>query len=264
MKCEDFVKVAEETLDSLPEEFRIRIRNVSILVEDFPPNQSPPQPGQQRRLLLGIFQGVPATMKSVFDLPIGPAHIVLYQKNIEAVCSSEAEVRQQIRQTLMHELGHYFGMTEEQLKGCLGFFLIHVEVSKRDLMEPNTLTRLKRVAGKQTTTLTHYGRKTGKPHEVTIWFVLDDDKLYISTANVNRQWVRNVQKTLKITLSIAGDTFEGNARFLTDRAQHARAMAAIRRKYWMYSPIMALGRVLTTMGLMRDNTGSFEVTLSGS
>jgi predicted Zn-dependent protease with MMP-like domain len=41
---------------------------------------------------------------------------VLYQKNIEAVCSSEAEVRHQIRQTLIHELGHYFGMTEEQLK----------------------------------------------------------------------------------------------------------------------------------------------------
>ena len=39
-------------------------------------------------------------------------------------------------------------------------------------MEPNALTRLKRVAGKQTTILTHYGRKTGKPHEVTIWFVL--------------------------------------------------------------------------------------------
>ena len=69
-------------------------------------------------------------------------------------------------------------------------------------MEPNALTRLKRVAGNQTTTLTHYGRKTGKPHEVTIWFVLDGDKLYIGTANVNRPWVRNVQKTPKIRLSI--------------------------------------------------------------
>jgi predicted Zn-dependent protease with MMP-like domain len=41
---------------------------------------------------------------------------VPYQKNIEAVCSSEAEVRHQIRQILIHEIGHYFGMTEEQLK----------------------------------------------------------------------------------------------------------------------------------------------------
>ena|SRR5215471_1060322 len=116
MNREDFVKVAEETLDSLPEEFRSRIQNVAILVEDFPLNQSPPERGQHRRLLLGIFHGVPATKRSVFDISVGPAHIVLYQKNIEAVCSNEAEVRHQIRQTLIHELGHYFGMTEEQLK----------------------------------------------------------------------------------------------------------------------------------------------------
>jgi predicted Zn-dependent protease with MMP-like domain len=116
MKREDFINVAEATLDSLPEEFRSRIQNVAILVEDFPPNQSSPHPGQQRRLLLGIFQGVPATQRSVFNLPTGPDHIVLYRKNIEVVCSSDAEVRHQIRQTLIHELGHYFGMTEEQLK----------------------------------------------------------------------------------------------------------------------------------------------------
>jgi predicted Zn-dependent protease with MMP-like domain len=116
MKREDFVKVAGGTLDSLPEEFRIRIQNVAILVEDFPANERPPQLGQRRRLLLGIFHGVPATKKSVFDLSVGPAHIVLYQQNIEAICESEAEVRHQIRQALIHELGHYFGMTEEQLK----------------------------------------------------------------------------------------------------------------------------------------------------
>jgi predicted Zn-dependent protease with MMP-like domain len=116
MKREDFINVAEQTLDSLPEEFRSRIQNVAILVEDVPRNQSPPRPGQHRRLLPGIFHGVPATKKSVFDLSVGPAHIVLYQKNIESVCSNEVEVRHQIRQTLIHELGHYFGMTEEQLK----------------------------------------------------------------------------------------------------------------------------------------------------
>jgi predicted Zn-dependent protease with MMP-like domain len=116
MKREHFVKVVEETLDSLPQEFRSRIRNVAVLVEDVPPHQSSPPRGQQRRLLLGIFHGVPTTKKSIFDLPTGPDHIVLYQKNIEAVCSSEAEVRKQIRLTVIHELGHYFGMDENQLK----------------------------------------------------------------------------------------------------------------------------------------------------
>lgn len=126
------------------------------------------------------------------------------------------------------------------------------------------MNRLRRVAGKQTTRLTHYGRKTGKPYEVTIWFVLDGDRFYIGTANVKRQWVQNVQKASQIKLSIgSSETFNGTARFLADRADHERAMAAIRRKYWMYAPIMALGRILTAIKVMRDNTGSFEVTLAG-
>ena len=117
MKREHFVKVVEEVLDSIPQEFRSRIRNVAVLVEDMPPNQpSSSRSGHQRRLLLGLFHGVPTTRKSTFDLPTGPDHIVLYQKNIEAVCSSEAEVREQIRLTVIHELGHYFGMDENQLK----------------------------------------------------------------------------------------------------------------------------------------------------
>lgn len=116
MKREQFVKVVEETLESLPQEFRSRIRNVAVIVEDLPPNQASPQSGQQRKVLLGLFHGVPTTKKSVFQLPTGPDQIVLYQKNIEAVCSSEAEVREQIRLTVIHELGHYFGMDEDQLR----------------------------------------------------------------------------------------------------------------------------------------------------
>jgi len=130
-------------------------------------------------------------------------------------------------------------------------------------MESKVLTRLKRVAARQTVTLTHYGRKSGKPYDVTIWFVVDGDKVYIGTANVNRQWVRNVQKTPQVKLSIGGEAFDGTARFLTDRPEHERAMAAIRRKYWMYRPIIALGQVLTAIGAMRDRTGAFEVTLAG-
>ena len=87
-------------------------------------------------------------------------------------------------------------------------------------MESTELARLRRVAEKQTTRLTHAGRKTGKPHEVTIWFVLDGDRLYIGTANVNRQWVRNVQKTPKIKLSMGGESFSVSS--LPDRPRRAR------------------------------------------
>jgi predicted Zn-dependent protease with MMP-like domain len=116
MKRGHFIHVVEQVLDSLPPEFRDRIGNVAVLVEDMPLNQRWPQSGQQRPLLLGLFHGVPTTKKSTFDLPTGPDYIVLYQKNIEAICSNEAEAREQIRLTVIHELGHYFGMDENQLK----------------------------------------------------------------------------------------------------------------------------------------------------
>jgi predicted Zn-dependent protease with MMP-like domain len=114
MEREAFTTVMQDVLDSLPEEFRSRIRNVAVLVEDFPPGQT--SSSHRKKILLGLFHGVPMTKKSVFDLPTGPDYVVLYQKNIEAVCSSEAEIRDQIRRTVIHEFGHYFGMDEEQLK----------------------------------------------------------------------------------------------------------------------------------------------------
>jgi predicted Zn-dependent protease with MMP-like domain len=116
MKREDFTKVVAEALDSLPREFRQRIRNVAVLVEDLPPHEPPSEPGKPKRMLLGLFHGVPMTQKSVPHLFAGPDYVILYQKNIEAICSTEAEVREQIRRTVIHEMGHYFGMTEEQLK----------------------------------------------------------------------------------------------------------------------------------------------------
>ena len=120
VQSEHFIQLVEEVLESLPTEFRERIHNLAILVEDKPKRAPgcarqirPPRP---RRLLLGVFQGVPATQKSVFDLSTGPSRIVLYQNNIEALCRNEAEIRQEVRQTVLHELGHYFGMDEAQLK----------------------------------------------------------------------------------------------------------------------------------------------------
>jgi len=122
MERERFVEIVAEVLDALPKRFRRRIDNVAVLVEDMPAEQRPrpgrphANPSRPRQLLLGVFVGVPATRKSVFNLPAGPDHIILYQKNIEAVCRDEREIRHQIRQTVMHELGHYFGMTEDQLR----------------------------------------------------------------------------------------------------------------------------------------------------
>jgi len=117
-----FLQLVKNELDRLPRQFRSRIHNVAVLVEDLPPEQTASRRGNRprslppRELLLGVYRGIPATRRSVFDLPAGPDTIVLYQRNIEAVCSSEDQIREQIRRTVIHELGHYFGMDEDQLR----------------------------------------------------------------------------------------------------------------------------------------------------
>jgi deazaflavin-dependent oxidoreductase (nitroreductase family) len=122
--------------------------------------------------------------------------------------------------------------------------------------------RLNRVSRRQTLRLTHYGRKTGKPYQVTIWFMVDGERVWLATANKNRQWVRNVQKTPNVILKIGDETFEGEARFLSDPAERNRVLAMVRRKYWMFLPFMALGALLYALRIMPNNTGAFEVRLA--
>ncbi|MFB3813480.1 MAG: metallopeptidase family protein [Terriglobales bacterium] len=97
---------------------------MAVLVEDRPEEQHTPgrmrpraMPPRPRDLVLGLFVGTPTTQKSVFAVPTGPDYIVLYQANIEAVCRTEAEIREQIRRTVIHEFGHYFGLSEDELRG---------------------------------------------------------------------------------------------------------------------------------------------------
>ena len=118
MRTAQFMKLVEEAMDGLPKRFRERMNNVAVLVRPRPrrARRASAPPRSRAVLVLGEFLGVPQTERSQFALSSGPDYIVLYQRNIEAVCGSAAEVREQVRLTLIHELGHYFGMTEEQLR----------------------------------------------------------------------------------------------------------------------------------------------------
>ena len=122
--------------------------------------------------------------------------------------------------------------------------------------------RLRQVSRRQTLRLTHYGRKTGKPYQVTIWFIVEGEKVWLATANKNRQWVKNVQKTPHVILKIGEETFEGEARFLTDPRERDGVLAMVRRKYWMFLPFMALGALLYALRILGNNTGAFEVRIA--
>lgn len=109
---QQFSQLVEEALERLPRRFKQKLENVVVLVEDYPEREIQ---GQYPGLLLGLFHGVPKIHQSVFSMGM-PARIVLYQKNIEAVSRNESDISLQIEKTLKHEIGHYFGMTEKDLR----------------------------------------------------------------------------------------------------------------------------------------------------
>ena len=121
MNRDRFRKLVEEALDTLPEKFRPQVRNVAVVVEDEPP---PDADGLVDDELMGLYDGVPLTERGALD-PVTPDRIILYQRNIEAYARDAAEeerrsvdeiIREEVRLTVLHELGHYFGMDEDQLE----------------------------------------------------------------------------------------------------------------------------------------------------
>ncbi len=115
---ENFERLAEEALETLPEEYRKYFTNITIIIEDYPGKEDTKRLNTKKELLLGLFSGVPYPRKGgFFDIPYPlPDKIILFQKNIENICSTEKELIEQIQKTLIHEVGHYFGLSEGDLR----------------------------------------------------------------------------------------------------------------------------------------------------
>ncbi len=102
-RFEDMVTVA---LDGLPEEFGRLMRNVAVTVEH----------GPGPRGLLGLYQGVPLTSRTSGYAGVLPDRITIYQRAICARCETEEQVAGQVRRTVVHEVAHHFGITDERLR----------------------------------------------------------------------------------------------------------------------------------------------------
>jgi len=119
MDREEFERVAGEVFESLPAPFRGAIDNVRIVVEDRPQGRTKAgyRPGT---ILLGLYEGVPLTKRdtSYGAYPVLPDTITLYRDNIAAVARTDEEMRGVLRDTLIHEIGHYFGMSEREIRAA--------------------------------------------------------------------------------------------------------------------------------------------------
>jgi predicted Zn-dependent protease with MMP-like domain len=102
----DFDNLVEQALRRIPARFRRRLENVAIVVES-----EPPRPG-----LLGLYHGRPLTVRSVGEGFRMPDQITIYQGPHERMASSPEQLEQMVADTVWHEIAHYFGMDEAQVR----------------------------------------------------------------------------------------------------------------------------------------------------
>jgi predicted Zn-dependent protease with MMP-like domain len=101
-----FEAMVTEALDGLPPELGRRMRNVAVTVEH----------GRGPRGLLGLYRGVPLTKRTTHYAGVLPDQITIYQQAICAICRTEADVVEQVRRTIVHEVGHHFGIGDGRLR----------------------------------------------------------------------------------------------------------------------------------------------------
>ena len=103
---ERFEEMVEAALDGLPPELGRLMSNVAVTVQ-----HEPGPPG-----LLGLYQGIPLTRRTSGYAGVLPDRITIYRQAICAVCAGEDEVVTQVRRTVIHEVGHHFGITDARLR----------------------------------------------------------------------------------------------------------------------------------------------------
>ena len=112
----EFETLVREALSRIPGEIRGRVENVDLVVEDWPTTEQLAGSGlSQGHYLLGLYEGIPLTERYGYDMVL-PDKITLFQGAIEEVCSSDEEIIKEVRDTVVHEVAHHFGIEDDKLE----------------------------------------------------------------------------------------------------------------------------------------------------
>jgi len=117
VSTEEFQELMEKAMESIPENFKSRMDNIAFIVESFPNTSDLARLGMtDGRHLLGLYSGTPYTHRNTWYAGTVPDRIILFQGNIEAICRSKEELTEKIKEVVIHEIAHYFGMTDKEIR----------------------------------------------------------------------------------------------------------------------------------------------------
>jgi predicted Zn-dependent protease with MMP-like domain len=115
MRRSEFERLVLQAVEDIPDEFRNALENIDIQVRWRPTPAELRSVGVRRGSLFGVYLGVPLPSRGHNYSMTLPDTIVIYQHTHERYCRSEAEIVEQVRQTVLHEIGHYLGIDEDRL-----------------------------------------------------------------------------------------------------------------------------------------------------
>lgn len=116
MEREKFEWLVARALDSLPEEFRAKLENIDVVVEDWPTEYQLAQVGlEEDETLLGLYEGVPLTMRSSL-YGLVPDKITIFRMPIQARCRYVDQITAEIERVVRHEIAHHFGIGDARLE----------------------------------------------------------------------------------------------------------------------------------------------------
>lgn len=116
MDRERFEWLVFKAVDELPDEFRERMDNIDIVVQDEPTSRQLAEAGLRRsETLLGLYEGVPLTWRSRSYSMVPPDKITIFQKPIEARCRGDTEIQREVQRVVKHEIAHHFGIGDARL-----------------------------------------------------------------------------------------------------------------------------------------------------
>ncbi len=114
---EQFEQLVVEALDGLPEFFKEKLQNVEVVVADQPTIRELRAVGMRSgQLLLGLYQGIPLTKRTGNYGMVLPDKITIFRIPILRVCHSPEQVQGQVQRTVLHELAHHFGISDDRLR----------------------------------------------------------------------------------------------------------------------------------------------------
>ena len=117
MTRDQFKQLVNEALETIPEDFRAAMQNIAIVIEDEPSPEQLDEVGiEPEDTLLGLYEGIPLTERQWAHGNTLPDKITLFQGPIEDASEDEDDTVIAIGETLIHEIGHYFGLSEEEIE----------------------------------------------------------------------------------------------------------------------------------------------------